>query len=485
MHTHKKIIEIAGKLLLSMLFAGNLSASLTVMPTIVVNNQTGSDTAASGAPASMPAIFAAATCHTNGVSSNTIQWPSNGFLAAGVPQDGSAVLWLNTTTNAGSVTHFTRINTYTANTVTVADSQNIAAASAVDCAVGGKRATLADAAHPNSDGFGTGFTRSIGNVGGGWEIQVETTGVTYTHTATLDFRATKSSLPYVWIHGTLGTPVLQWTTNVTGVSGCQGCIWENFRMQNTAAGNSSSTFSVIFGNNQVWRDIVAIGWCGGFATNNNQNMLGYNIEVTGVPSGACSGLTASPSTSVIWLGNYIHDNTSATGTMLGTNGMVALYNVVRNNGSNAPVVDLGSSGLALSMAAHNTVDGHPSGVGINYSNGGGTKVIGNLLTNNSVGLNSTGGPGGDQNAYLIDTNAYFGNTTNYQTAQAGPHDTTGVNPGYVNRAAGDMDLTSAALIGKGFPFSGVAIGTTSGTFTSTEPGASFGPAGGGGANYAY
>lgn len=109
-------------------------------PTITFNSGSGSDTAASGAgPAT--AVSGTAAAHTNGSASTTITLTNSPDLS-GVATDGSAALWLKTTSGR----QWSKITAVDdgADTVTVEDSFNIASGSAVDYAIGGKRATLDD-----------------------------------------------------------------------------------------------------------------------------------------------------------------------------------------------------------------------------------------------------------------------------------------------------------------------------------------------------
>jgi hypothetical protein len=137
-----------------------------INPDIRVNNVTGINGQASGAPGAVAAIFLPLGCATIGAST-TIQAPLHG-MAATIPTDGSAALWLNT----ASGRRWTKITAFpTANTITVADSFNIAVA--VNCAAGGKIAgTLAN------------VTLLCGSMKDGWTITVENTGTGYSDSGT-------------------------------------------------------------------------------------------------------------------------------------------------------------------------------------------------------------------------------------------------------------------------------------------------------------
>ena len=109
------------------------------LPTIVYNATSGSDTAASGAgPAT--AVTGTAAAHTGGASSTTITLTNTPDLS-GVATDGSAVIWINDTAGNRHLSKITAVDDG-ADTVTTEDSFNIAAGSAKDYAIGGKRKTL-------------------------------------------------------------------------------------------------------------------------------------------------------------------------------------------------------------------------------------------------------------------------------------------------------------------------------------------------------
>jgi hypothetical protein len=147
-------------------YGADLLRCQPINPDIRVNNVTGINGGASGAPGAVAAIFLPLGCSTVGAST-TIQAPLHG-MAATIPTDGSAALWLNT----ASGRRWTKITAFpTANTITVADSFNIAVA--VNCAAGGKIAgTLAN------------VTLLCGSMKDGWTITVENTGVGYSDSGT-------------------------------------------------------------------------------------------------------------------------------------------------------------------------------------------------------------------------------------------------------------------------------------------------------------
>lgn len=139
------------------------------LPTIVFNAGTGSNTAASGAGPGT-AITGTAAAHTGGASTNVITLTNTPDLS-GVATDGSAVLWMATA--AGR--RFSKITAVDngADTVTVEDAFNIAAVSAVNYAIGGKRQTYSHA-----------DTNQLLNqdIKAGWTVHLEP-GTDYTLTA--------------------------------------------------------------------------------------------------------------------------------------------------------------------------------------------------------------------------------------------------------------------------------------------------------------
>jgi hypothetical protein len=132
-------------------------------PVIIFHATEGSDTAASGAGPAV-AVTGTASAHTGGVASTTITFTNSPDLS-GVATDGSAVLWMKTASGRQFFGGITAVDN-TVKTVTTPDSVAIAAGSAVDWAIGGKRASMGHADNltlPTANG-----------VKPGWEIVTET-----------------------------------------------------------------------------------------------------------------------------------------------------------------------------------------------------------------------------------------------------------------------------------------------------------------------
>jgi hypothetical protein len=445
-----------------------------VDPDLRVNNLTGSDPpAASGAPANFGPFSALATCHTNGVNTNVIQWALNPL--AGVPTDGSAVLWLGT----ASGRRLSKITARTATTVTVEDSFNISAASPVDCAVGGKVASITS-------------TRWLGSRNIGWTISIEDTGTPYVMAASVNVSAAGNQ-PFGGRHWTMrgvlpdtntpSRPTLRWTGNnvafIAGGNSMQNAYVRDLILENTSAVKTNVTVYDFTNDDQVWRNVKFVGF-NGVQVSGSRCLL-IAVEATGGPLGISSGGSGSEGI-CLTIGSYSHDNSGAGFFGMLNNWM--FYDISANNTGPGHQ----NSGGGGAFAVHSTFYGN-GGDGIQYgSASSGQVIVGNLITNNTgVGLLGTPGTadGAQSLTRLIDANAYFANTGgNYNNAVAGPNDTTGLNPAYTNPAGLDWSI-GPALSSRGWPPSTIVAGVSSTTTTGTEPGASQRSGGAGAANYAY
>lgn len=159
------------------------------LPKIVFNATTGSDTAASGAGPST-AVTGSAAAHTDGVASATITLTNSPDLS-GVATDGSHCLWLKTPSGR----QFSKIVGVddTGKTVTVEDTFTIASDSAVDYAIGGKRATW-----DNTDS-----RKIFADAKAGWVIETETD---QTLTSVVDVGASGTNSGYITVRGNTDNP---------------------------------------------------------------------------------------------------------------------------------------------------------------------------------------------------------------------------------------------------------------------------------------
>lgn len=397
-------------------------------PTVVVNNSTGADTGTSGAPAAIGPVAALATCHTGGVASTTIQWAANGLSGAGVPTDGTAVLWLAT----GAGRQFSAIVGLAANTVTVEDSFNIALLSAVDCAVGGKRATLQAQLVADIKGDPSAF---------GWTLQLENTGTNYLVGGTMTFDpASGGSL----LQGT-GTPrpIIETTANATTFVLSDTGV-DHLQFINTAGAKGSAfTFLTSGANDQVIQDCIFGGaslaegfqsvTTGGGQATFYDNEIKFNV----------TGLNAAGP--MLW--NRIHDNT--TGVLFSdTFGSgVARQLVFRNLIVNNTGVGASFTATGAVWLIENVIDGNGSH-GLNYgTKGAGQTLVNNQITNNGgFGVTCTAatvGCGRLVDNGLVKFNNYFGNSSGARQNWPTGENETATDPGYFNRATGNYCITGA------------------------------------------
>lgn len=286
---------------------------------------------ASGAPKGLSPIAAAATCHTNGVGSTTIQWAANGFAGAGVPTDGTAAIYIAASGTSPTGRRFAKITGYTAGTVTVQNSWNISAASPADCAVGGALLTLED--------------RLIQDVRAGWRMEVEATGTDYTFGAAIPDMTAQTSTPapgFAQVVGVNGRPVLDWTANTEGIGRTDYIMFRNLAIENSSGG-STTAFTTVFQDVQ-FNDVQFSGWAyinngvgGGFAVVDSY-LNGVSLTSDGTlyglvlanylyqPTGLCVGVSMRGYV----VGNICHDVQTPTGCFRSraNNGQLHWYNTV-------------------------------------------------------------------------------------------------------------------------------------------------------------
>jgi hypothetical protein len=407
---------------LLIIFAVALSSAQAAHPLITFNNQTGSDTGASGAPASIGPIFAAATCNTGGVLSNTINWPANGLQGAGVPTDGSAILWLKT----ASGRQFTQITGLATNTVTVDDQFNIAGG--IDCAVGGKRRTIAGSLQVFPDVKG-----DHGLNIPGWTIQFDgSTGINYTSGTTL---STVSGGQGCKIQSTPGTgmAVIEGTANGVLFDLGHTCEMANLQLINT---NATKTLSIGVRNVIQANGIIVGGSSSaqGFFTGvtnvdctiDTIYASEIRFNVTGFDDRAMSYIMAS----------WIHDNT--TGINVGGACELGFYFrnlIVRNNvGIAFTTVDTSILGIV-----ENIIDSNVSH-GIDFaSDAQGRVLVNNQITNNGgAGVRCNAGTadcGRLRGQALVAFNNYFNNAGGNRVNWPVGENETNNAPNYANPGA--------------------------------------------------
>lgn len=255
------------------LLALNTACGQSSFPTIIVNNDTGSNPpAASGAPAAFGPVIPPNQCATSG-SSTTINSASHGLGA--VPTDGTAALWMDT----ASGRRWTRIvGVPTADTITVDNTFNIG--TAVDCVVGGEIA-----GPPGT------ITSLCDDLKFGWTLEIENTGVDYADSGTCNVAARSfsgsASDGAIVIRGDDpdNRTVLLWGTNADYFVATEayGPKFENLEIVKNAAGTTGEAITTA-GNTVVKNVLIrqAVGsWdrpFGRFVTNSKSVIISNILQ---------------------------------------------------------------------------------------------------------------------------------------------------------------------------------------------------------------
>jgi hypothetical protein len=413
-------------------------------------NSSGSDTQASGAgpgdgTTSGTALFGAATAHTSGAASTTIQLPAGTDLS-NIPTDGSAAVYLAT----ASGRRFSKITAKddTNDTITVADSFTIAAPG-VDWAIGGKRATLDHAG-----------SRQLGaDIKSGWWICIETAQSINTTTFTISSSGSTSSPGWIIVTGNSRSDraLITGTFNGRSIS-CTGvrivvrwlCFDNTHATKTASAGlyqsNTTSEFKVFeckFGDatNKLWRGIDC-------AATPSYEIRGCEFcYLTGV---ALRGQFAG--SGITWSDCDFHHNTFTNVT--DTDGGGASYTRCRFWANSGVPILVNSSGAA--SITYCIFDGNGSHA-VNWNGGASTllgrHIYGNQFTNNSgYGFRLSALPTNWDAGLteILDYNNYYNNTSGARlNLPAGAHDKA-VDPDYVDRANGDFRYQNSALDNSGF-----------------------------------
>jgi hypothetical protein len=453
-----------------------VTPAFAIKPQIYVDNVNGS-APASGAPEAIGPIAALATCHTNGLASTTIQWPANGLSGAGVLTDGSAILFLAT----ASGRQFSVISGLAAGTVTVQDSFNIAAASAVDCGVGGR---ILNVTPQLLTDFKVGALT-------GWQVLLVASGVNYTWTAA---RSMSAACVGCGIYGVLDSgvrPIVDCTFTggiclSVGGGNARGVEFRNTNVNkvNTVGINQNDGSLVdncIIGGTTA-ATAFAIGVDGANTTRRSTvgNLIRNNIQ----------GVNAN-GTDFTWLvaGNVFRGNTTGLVTDGATqNGFMVLQNIFWENGVG---LELGNNDYNyVNAVLFNTFDSNTTGVSITDAGGIHSLLFAsNLLTSNGVGVSYTGAARNLQReAAAIISNCYgLGGAANGSDLSGFVYgeDVITINPLYTDAATGDFTPTASGPTFIAWPpgLSGVSSKFFPGTITESQVRCgAIQPAGGGGSS---
>lgn len=419
-------------------------------PSIFVDNVNGAPTPnASGSPEAMTPVTAAATCHTNGAASTTIQWPANGITLPGgnacntSGSENCGILFLGTA--AGR--QFTEILAVTADTVVVEDSFNIAAVSAVNCAVGGRLLNVE--VQLASDMKGDHNSGTHGQSAGGWQIMVVNQGPNYVWTATRAQAASTSGSGFygVALGGT--RPVIE--CNFTGATCLRlgGADIVGLEFQNSNA-NKTGTIGLTLDltGQQIIRDTIIGGPTTATAfelgvswTNNDRIFLGSMIRnnTTGITATAVSTAIYSV-LGTVFQGNGVGFNGPATGSQ--TVSIRLLGNLFWQN-TTAGVSLAYDEFTGYRALLFNTFDDNVIGVSItNEASINNLFFASNLLTSNGTGVSYTGAAVDiERESAMVDYNCYglggAANGSNVSGFVLGPN-VININPLYVDAATGDF-----------------------------------------------
>lgn len=419
---------------LGILLAAAFTPALwAVKPQIYVDNVNGS-ALASGAPEAIGPVGAAATCHTNGVASTTIQWPANGLSGAGVPTDGSAILFLGT----GAGRQFSVISGLAAGTVTVGDSFNIAAGTPVDCAVGGRRLSVTQQLATDMKTSGQ----------DAWQIFLVNSGLTYTWSSTITISGGGTGKALVGVKD----------------GGVRPIVICDFQPGDCLSMQNGSVKSIEFRNSNATKTGTV-----GIAATDNATVEDTIVGGTTAASSFAVGVDSSGSSvGKFIVGSLIRNNESGVeaggldfvwliaATVFQTNNIG-----VEANGQNAFLLmgnifwenDIGVE-LSSNVYNHyeamifNTFHGQTTAA-VDITDAGGLHDLlfsSNLLTNNSIGVRYTGAARNiERESAQVDFNCYgIGPTANGSNISGfilGPN-VINVNPMYVDTVTGDFTPTN-------------------------------------------
>jgi hypothetical protein len=419
-------------------------------PVIIFNADTGSNTAASGAGPAV-AITGTAAAHTGGVASTTITLTGSPDLS-GVAVDGSAALWMKT----ASGRQFSKITAAddSAKTVTVEDEFTIAEASAVDFAIGGKRATWNDA--DSRTAFGA------NGVKGGWVIETETNQTITTSALPIESSGVSTMLP-ILIRGaaSVSHPIINQTVNLQtflGSSTNYNFRWfRNLKFTNSVTGGKTACHAIsarasitvedcIFGDpiNTLTSALKQTG---------DQNILLVNCVVQYCETAAISFVVVTAHNCT-----FMHNASSA---ITSCNSLNVTNCIIASNGLHGIYMNIGM----LTIITNCIIYGN-SNDGISSRNG--VPLISNSIVANNGGygldLDTGLGP-----VLFLDYNLFYNNTSGNRGFIAGAHDLA-TDPLFMDAANGDFRLQAGSpCINAGYPSGDIgALQRAQGTIPAVE-----------------
>lgn len=438
-------------------------------PKLFIDNVNGAAPgAASGAPEAIGPIAAAATCHTNGVSTTAITWTANGLSGAGVPTDGSAILFLGTA--AGR--QYTQIRGLAADTVTADNNFNIAAAAPVDCAVGGRLLNLSTQLSLDMEGS----TGSASAIGEAWEAHFQVTGVNYVWTAIRGTTAgTAGALVGDKVSGE--RPIIE--CNFTGAACFVKREFEvvGLEFHNTNANKAGTVgFDLNASNGGIILDTILGGPSAATAFETGINAQTALMLVGSLVRNNVAGISM-PATAAAEDGRRFIAATVFRGNttgLIGLRGLKLIGVVFWENGTGFQWSGRAANDIFASVT-HTTFHGNTIGMLIDSANGiTGLLFASNLLTSNGTGVSYTGAAIDiERESALVDFNCYglapVANGSDISGFVLGPN-VIMINPSYRNAGQGDFTPTAQPPTFVAWPpgLDGLTPRTFPGTLTETE-----------------
>ena len=408
-------------------------------PTITYNASSGSDTAASGAGPATAVTGSGAAYSGDGAGggTQTVITLTNTPDLSGVATDGSAALWLNTSSGDRHLFRITAVDDG-ADTVTVQTAPDTAinSGSAVDYAIGGKRKTLeADTSNADWDDVEAGWTFSL--EAGTYTISSSITPPSSVGNHTDGPFTITSSNPGVV------QPVIDRTGNFNSIQTTTGnhLVLDGIKFTRSSGAGNTSALQVSSGDMFIGRrlEIDAANMDIGITVNLNTFHL-YDSEVYGADQSVSVGIDINDG---LIRRCSIHDNggDGVTSSVSSNDTMIIEDSVIYDNsGSGANIDAMGSR----SIIRGNVFYGN-SGDGLEVSDSSGTDNTTLSIEDNT--FTSNGGYGvnlaADQVHQIASNknNHYHGNTSGARNnLPAGTDDTSG-DPLFTSVTDGSEDFT--------------------------------------------
>lgn len=414
-------------------------------PKISFNSSTGSDTAASGAgPATALTGTGASTNATTAVDLS-----ADSPDLSGVATDGSACLWVSTSSGR-QFAKITAVNN-TTKVVTVALAYGVTATGQT-WAIGGKRATL-DATSSRTLFSTTGWRP-------GWECLLETD---QTITSTLSLNGPNVGNYVVLRSNTVGTSrKITCSANTTAIewtmSGFNEVYLEDITIENTSATKTSAN-GISFAGGGSSRALILNRCILGHATNQLRIGLTTGARLINSTVQNCTSYAADATSSIIAYGSIFHSNANAVRVNSGNNVFVRclFYNQTNEN------LLINSSGPGSLIADCTFDNASTDNLSTNFGSGGWTMIV--------INCNLTkGGAFGIRTGQLNELPIVRAESCNYGSGTdantSGTFTTAGsvlerncvtVTPSYSNRATANY-APGSAIVAQGFPKSPATLG---------------------------